>query len=292
MKRSRVEAICGFLFISPWVVGFMLFTGGPIIASLVLSFYQWDLITAPNWIGAANYKRLSMDETFLISIYNTFYFTILAVPLRLTVALIIAMLVNQRIKGIAFFRTMFYLPAIIPLVPMALLWVWLLSPDIGLVNFILSRLGVQGPLWLASLKWSKPALILMRLFTTGGTMVIFLAGFQGIPQRLYESAQIDGAGWWYKFVFVTLPMLSPAIFFNLVIETIRSFQIFTEALIMTEGGPANSTLFYYLYLYLNAFRWFRMGYASAMAWILFMMIFLATLIHFGLASRWVYYEAR
>jgi multiple sugar transport system permease protein len=215
---------------------------------------------------------------------------ILEVPLGMGVGLAVALLLNAKLKGMAVYRTIFYLPAVVPLVASAIMWIWILQPSSGLINTVLRTFGIEGPLWLQSPVWSKPSIILMGLWGAGSGMVIWLAGLQGIPEVLYEAAEVDGAGWWPKFLHVTLPMLSPYVFYNLVMGIIGTFQIFTKAYIMTQGGPVDSTLFYVYYLFNNAFRYFRMGYASAMAWILFIIILIFTLIQTKLSRTWVYYE--
>lgn len=292
-KRSRMalrEAIDGYLFISPWVIGFLLFVAGPMIASLVLSLMSWDLFSAPRWIGIGNYQQLARDPLVRISLWNTAFFTFLSVPINLTVALATALLLNQQIRGQSLFRTFFYLPSILPAVASSVLWLWMLNPDIGLANMLLRWLGLPTSQWLYSPASSKPTFILMGLWGVGNTMVIFLAGLQGIPQTLYEVAEIDGANWWQRFRAVTLPMLSPVILFNLVLGIIGSFQVFTSAFLLTNGGPQNSTLFMVLYLYRLAFEQFKMGYASALAWLLFVIILVFTLIQLRLSKSWVYYE--
>lgn len=292
-KRSRMalrEAIDGYLFISPWVIGFLLFVAGPMIASLVLSLMSWDLFSAPRWAGIGNYQRLARDPLVRISLWNTAYFTFLSVPINLMVALVTALLLNQQIRGQSLFRTFFYLPSILPAVASSVLWLWMLNPDIGLANMLLRWLGLPTSQWLYSPASSKPTFILMGLWGVGNTMVIFLAGLQGIPQTLYEVAEIDGANWWQRFRSVTLPMLSPVILFNLVLGIIGSFQVFTSAFLLTNGGPQNSTLFMVLYLYRLAFEQFKMGYASALAWLLFVIILAFTLIQLRLSKSWVYYE--
>jgi len=216
---------------------------------------------------------------------------VLGVPLGMAVSLGVAMLLNARVKGMAFYRTIYYLPAIVPAVASSILWIWVLNPQFGLVNVALQRLfGIAGPQWLQSELWSKPSILLMGLWGAGAGMIIWLAGLKGIPETLYEAAEIDGAGKCAAFRHVTLPMLSPYIFFNLIMGVIGTFQIFTQAYIMTSGGPVDSTLFYAYYLFNNAFRYFKMGYASALAWILFLIILALTLVQLRLGKRWVYYE--
>lgn len=288
--RAR-EALTFYLFLAPWLLGFVLFTIGPILASAALSFTQYDIVTPPRAIGVANYHDLfASDRLFGVSLYNTGYYVLFFVPLQIALSLALALLLNLQVHGIPIYRTLFYIPSIVPAVANSILWIWIFQPQWGLLNYGLSLLGIEGPLWLSSIEWSKPSLIIMSLWGSGGAMIIFLAGLQGIPQHLYEAAELDGANRWRRFWHVTIPMLTPTTFFVLVLGVIGSFQVFTQAYIMTGGGPANSTLFYMLYLYRRAFVFQNMGYASAMAWILFVIIFLLTVVQFAAARRWVYYE--
>lgn len=287
----RREALTFYLFIAPWAVGFLVFGAGPIIASLVLSFTNYNIVSAPLFIGPANYHEMIVnDPLFTTSLFNTLYYTVIFVPGQIVVAFGVALLLNLHVRGVAVYRTFFYLPSIVPAVASSVLWIWILEPQWGLLNSTLRYFGVEGPLWLASTDWSKPALVIMALWASGGAMIIFLAGLQGVPQHLYEAAMIDGAGRWARFRHVTVPMMTPTIFFVLVLGIIGSFQVFTAAYIMTDGGPNNSTLFYLLYLYRQAFHFLNMGYASAMAWLLLLIIMAFTLVQLWLAPRWVYYE--
>ncbi|MBI2940484.1 MAG: sugar ABC transporter permease [Chloroflexi bacterium] len=243
------------------------------------------------FVGVANYLKLPRDELFWTSLYNTVYVTLLGVPIQMATALGLALLLNQKVKGIAFFRTAFYLPSLTPTVAGAILWVWLLNNQWGILNSVLRGIGIGAPVWLGDPQWSKPAIILMGTWSAGAAMIIYLAGLQGVPEQLYEAASIDGANNWRKFLHVTLPMLTPTIFFTAVIGIIAHFQIFTEAYILTQGGPLHSTLFYVYYLFNNGFVYFKMGYAAARAWVLFAVVLVLTLIQFRLARTWVYYEA-
>ncbi|MCL4861205.1 MAG: sugar ABC transporter permease [Caldilineaceae bacterium] len=280
----------GYIFIGPWLIGFVIFALGPIIASFALSFTRYELITAPQWIGLGNYATLlSGDRLFWLSLYNTVYYTVLSVPLGLIVAFLLAMLLNRRQPGIGVYRTLFYLPVVSSGVAISLLWIWLLNPQFGMVNYLLRLVGLPGPGWLVDGAWAKPALVLMSMWSVGGTVVVFLAGLQGVPRTLYEAAALDGANGWARFRHVTMPMMSPVIFFNLIIGMIGSFQVFTQAYIMTGGGPQNATLFYVLHLFKQGFGLFRMGYAAALAWILFLIILVLTIVQMTLARRWVYY---
>ncbi|MBI2940696.1 MAG: sugar ABC transporter permease [Chloroflexi bacterium] len=292
LSMRTQEALTCYLFLLPWAIGFLAFVIGPVIASFVLSFMDYSVVTPPRFAGLSNYTVLFGEDTrFGLSMGNTLYYVGMYVPLHLLVAIALALFLNQQVRGMPAYRTLFYIPSIVPLVAGAILWVWILQPEWGLINSLLNLLGIEGPLWLASTEWSKPALIVMALWGSGSAMIIFLAGLQGVPQHLYEAAEIDGANRWQRFVNVTLPMLSPTIFFLLVLSVIGSFQVFTTAYVMTGGGPAESTLFYMLYLYRRAFVFLNMGYAAAMAWILFLGILALTLVQFTLANRWVYYEA-
>lgn len=282
----------GLLFISPWLIGFILLTLGPLLFSVYLSLAQWDLIGPIRFHGLGNYTALFRDALFLHSLRVTTTFTAGSVPLQMGVALLMALLLNQSVRYQRFFRTAFYLPSLTPSVAAVLLWMWLLDTH-GVINSLLRMAGVPAqrlPQWFQSPDWALPGLILMSVWGCGSLAIIYLAGLQGIPEQLYEAATIDGAGEWAKFRYVTLPLLSPTIFLTLILSIIGSFQTFTGALLATEGGPQDATLFALLYLYFNAFRYFHMGYASAMAWIVFAVIMALTLLQFRLARRWVYYE--
>ncbi len=289
-KLARKEAREGYLYALPWFIGFTVFTAGPIIASFLLSFTNWDLIRPAEWIGFGNYNTLLEDPLFWQSLKVTSIYALFSVPLGILGGLAIAVLMNQKIKGLSVFRTIYYLPAVVSGVAVSLLWSWIFNPDFGVLNYLLSLIGINGPGWIYDEKWALPSLIIMSLWGVGGGMVIYLAGLQGVPTELYEAAIIDGASSWRRFWSITIPMISPVIFFQLIMGIIGSFQIFTQAYIMTGGGPNNATLFYVLYLYRNAFQWFKMGYASALAWVLFIVILILTIIQFKLANRWVYYE--
>lgn len=289
-KLARKEAIEGYLYALPWFIGFIVFTAGPIIASFLLSFTNWDLIRPPKWIGFGNYKALTEDPLFWQGLKVTSIYAAFSVPLGIAGGLAIAVLMNQKIKGLSIFRTIYYLPAVVSGVAVSLLWSWIFNPDFGVLNYLLSLIGIKGPGWIYDEKWALPSLIIMSLWGVGGGMVIYLASLQGVPTELYEAAIIDGASSWRRFWSITIPMISPVIFFQLIMGIIGSFQVFTQAYIMTSGGPNNATLFYVLYLYQNAFQWFKMGYASALAWVLFLVILILTLVQFKMANYWVYYE--
>lgn len=298
-SSSRREQWAGLAFISPWLIGFAAFTLGPMIVSLAASFSSWTMLSAPLWVGPENYERMFVDDPlFARSLFNTAYYVVCSVPLATVLALSLALLLNRRLPGMSLFRTVFFLPSITNLVAVSILWIWMFNPEFGLLNSALRSIGVSGPLWLQSETWAKPALILMSLWGVGGSMIIFLAALQGVPPELYEAAALDGAGPLRRFVAITIPMISPALFFSLVIGLIGGFQVFTQAFVMTgtaqpgtEGGPDNATLFMVLYLYKKAFQEFKMGYASSLAWVLFFLILLFTLLQKKLSRRWVYYEA-
>jgi multiple sugar transport system permease protein len=292
LKMSTQDAIWGYVFLSPWILGMIFFTGGPIIASLILSFCDWDLITPPKIIGFGNFIKMFSDSRFLNSMFNTFYYTVFSVPIGIIGSIMVALLMNQKWKTVRLLRTIYYLPSVTAGVASAIIWMWLLNPDFGLINYGLSLLGVTGPKWMADEVWAKPAIIIMSLWGVGGNMIIYLAGLQGIPRQLYEAADIDGAGMVDKFRYVTLPMLTPVIFFNLIMSVVASFQIFTQVYVLTggQGGPADSTLVMVLYIYQQAFKFHNMGYASAIAWILFIIILIFTLLQFKIAGGWVHYE--
>lgn len=243
------------------------------------------------FIGFKNYLDLfRIDPLFWQSLKVTGIYTLIGVPLRLALALAIALLLNQKIKALALFRTIYYLPTVVSGVAVAVLWSWVFNGEFGILNYVLSKFGIQGPMWLADINWALPALIIMSLWGIGAPMIIFLAALQGVPTQLYEAAQLDGANTFQKFLKITIPLISPVIFFNLIINIIASFQVFTQAYIMTEGGPAHATLLYVFYLFKNGFEEFHMGYASAMAWILFFIILAFTLLIFKSSSTWVHYE--
>lgn len=290
MRYHRRELRWGLLFISPWIVGFGAFVAYPMINAGYLSFTRFSGFGDARWIGLGNYARLFRDDLFWLSMWNTAYYVALAVPVGLVVALILALAMNQRLKEVAWYRTAFYLPSILPLFALSLIFIWLLNPRFGLFNYVLSLLNLSGPNWLGDPRWSKIALVLVAQLGAGQAAVIFLAGLRAIPQTLYDAATIDGAGDLQKLLRITLPLLTPALLYNLISAIGVNLQIFTQAYIMTNGGPADSTLFYALYLYRNAFTYAEMGYASAMSWILFLLNLALALFVFTRARRWVHYE--
>ncbi|NPV77759.1 MAG: sugar ABC transporter permease [Anaerolineae bacterium] len=291
LNLRKREALSFYLFILPWILGFLFFYLGPILASFYFSLTSWDLLTAPKWIGLRNYEKIfTNDPLFFQSLKVTFIYTFSYVPLDLIFGLLAALLVNRQIRGVGIFRTIFYLPSVLSGVAYVVMWLWIFNPQAGLINTLLGFFGVEGPRWLLDPKWALPSLIMMSLWGIGRTMIIYLAGLKDVPHELYESAEIDGANWWHKFWSVTLPLLTPSILFNLIFGIIITFQSFTNAFIATNGGPLNSTLFYVLYLYRKAFEHLAMGYASALAWILFLIILGCTVLIFRTSGRWVFYR--
>lgn len=290
-RQKLKQNLIGYLFISPWLLGFLVFTAWPFLQSIYLSFTRYNIVTEPKWVGLANYNMLlTEDPIFWKSAWVTVKYAIVAVPLGIIGGVILALLLNVNVKGISFFRTVFYLPSIVPTVASSVLFIWLLNPKIGLINQLLGVLGITGPAWLNDAKWALYSLVFMGLWAVGGSMVIYLAGLKDIPVHLYEAATIDGANAFQKMRRITLPMLTPVIFFNLVMGIIGAFQYFTQAFVMTpNGGPEDSTHFYSLYLYKRAWVYLDMGYASAMAWILFLVIVVLTALVFRTQKRWVHY---
>lgn len=292
-RLQRREAIEGYLWISPWLFGFIIFSLGPIIASFYLSLTKYKIGGTPEWVGLANYSEaFFQDKLFWPSLGRTAYYSIASVLLGVFLSLLAALLLNQNLRGRSIFRALFYLPSLTPIVAMALLWVWLLQPQVGLINYLLYQVGIDGPGWLSDRNWAIPSLILIALWSSvgGGRMIIFLAGLQGVPKEMHESAEIDGANALQRFWTITLPMISPVILFNLILGVIGSFSVFSIAYVATDGGPNYATWFYMLHLYFNAFSFFQMGYASALAWIFFVLIFILSYLQIRLSDRWVYYE--
>jgi multiple sugar transport system permease protein len=294
MEKSRLarrEAVWGFVFISPWLLGFLFLMGGPILISLVLSFFNWDLLSSPRFVAFDNFSRILRDRLFWQSLKVTGIYTAFSVPLSLVLGLTVAVLMNQKIPALSLFRTLYYIPSVVSGVAVCLLWVWVYHPDFGLLNSALKVFGIKGPSWLQDPFWALPSLILMSLWQVGGTMIIYLAGLQGIPTQLYEAAWMDGANRAQTFVRITIPMITPVLLYNIVVGIINSLQVFTQPYIMTQGGPNYATLTYVMYLYRNAFQWFKMGYASSLAWILFVIMLICTVLLLRSAGTWVYYES-
>lgn len=287
-QREEIEA---YLFLTPWLLGFLLLILGPLIAAAYFSLTEYSILKSPIFIGFANFRQMMNDELFWQALRVTATYTFVSVPLLVTLGYLLALLLNQDVWGLSLWRTIFYMPAVVSGVAVAIMWLWVFHPDMGIVNNALRVFGIEGPRWFGSPDWALPTLILTSVWGVGGGMVIYLAGLQGIPTHLYEAAELDGAGSWHKFVHVTLPMTTPVIFFNLLMGIIGSWQVFTSAYVITGGGPANSTLFYVLYLYRQGWQYFKMGYASALAWVLFFIILVFTVIIFR-SSGWVYYEGQ
>jgi multiple sugar transport system permease protein len=279
----------GLLFISPWLVGFLLFTAGPLLSSIYLSFTNYDIISKPQWIGLSNYRSLAGDDPmFWKSLWVTVRFALTSVPLGVIVGVGLALLLNVKVHGIAIFRTILFMPSVMPVVATSVVFAWLLNPEIGLVNGLLNLAHIKGPAWLQDTSWAPWSLVFMSIWGVGGSMVIYLAGLKDVPEYLYEAATLDGAGGWRRLRHITLPLLTPVIFFNLVMGIIGAFQYFTQAYIMTQGGPEGSTTFYALYLFQRSWKYFDMGYACAMAWILFVVVMAVTGLVFKSSRTWVH----
>lgn len=300
LNTAQREAIEGYLYVLPWIIGFLIFIFGPVLASFYLSFTDYSMLAPPRFYGLTNYARIFSERLFWKSVGNTAYYASIFVPLNLLASLSCALILNQQIRGRVIFRTIYFLPSITPTVASVILWIWIFHPEVGLANHFLSLVGISpGPGWLASTRWSKPALIIISLWASagGGNMLIFLAGLQGVPSELYEAAEIDGASSRQRLWRITLPLLSPAMFFNLLLGIIGALQMFTLAYVATTGynvpagGPAGSTLFYMVNLYNYAFDYWEMGYGSALAWVFFVVVLVLTYIQLRAARSWVYYEA-
>ncbi|MGI6206934.1 MAG: carbohydrate ABC transporter permease [Anaerolineae bacterium] len=282
-----------YVCISPWLIGFLVLVAAPMLASIYLSFTKYDILQPPKFVGLDNYaEMLFEDALFGKSLFVTAYYTVFSVPLGVIGSLVLALLLNQKMRTDSLFRTIYYLPSLTPAVASAVLWQWIFHHDIGLLNAALDAVGLPPVRWLLDEQWVIPAFVIVSLWqgVGGGRMIIFLAGLQGVPEHLYEAAKVDGANWWHRFTAVTIPMISPTLLFNLIMGIIGSFQVFTLSFLMTAGAPNNASLFYVLYLYRNAFQYLKMGYASALAWFLFLVLATVTLLQFALSGRWVYYE--
>jgi multiple sugar transport system permease protein len=287
--RGR-RTLMGYIFISPFILGVLVWVVIPASTALWLVFQDWNLISSPSYSGLDNIVRLGGDKLFWQALKVTTIYTLASVPLGLLLSFIMALLINQKMRGIALFRTIYYLPSIVPAVANAVLWAWIFNSEFGLMNVMLRYVGLPKIHWLEEPEWALPALILMSLWGVGGAMIIFLAGLQGIPEVLYEAAKIDGAGRLAQLRHITIPLMSPTIFFNLVIGIINSFQVFTAAILITDGGPQNATMFFVLYLYRVSFRFLEMGYAATLSWVLFFILMLLTLLIFKTVGRQVYYQ--
>jgi multiple sugar transport system permease protein len=292
-RYSRIlysDTFWGFIFLLPNLLGFLAFILGPVVASLALSFASWDLLTPIKWVGIGNYRDLFTDEVFWKVLWNTVYYTLGTVPLGIAISLFLAIALNQKIRGIELFRGIYFLPVISSTVAVAVVWQWLYNPEFGLINHLLHLIGIRGPNWLTSTTWAMPAVIITSIWKNlGFNMLLFLAGLQGIPEHFYEAAKIDGANWWQRFRHVTIPLLSSTTLFVVVMSIISSFQVFDQIYIMTAGGPARSTSVLVHYLYQNAFQYFKMGRASAIAYVLFFMVFIITVIQLRFSKKWTVY---
>ena len=287
---SGRRTITGYLFISPFILGVLFWVLYPAGMAAWLAFQEWNLITPAKYVGLKNFQTMFNDPLFWQAFKVTSIYTFVSVPLGLILSFSLALLINMKVRGLALFRTIYYLPSIVPAVASAVLWAWILNTDFGLLNGVLSYFGLPKIAWLQEPKWTMPAFILMSLWGVGQAMIIFLAGLQGIDDVYYEAARIDGAGSWTQLVYITIPMMSSVIFFNLILGVINSFQVFTAAFLITNGGPQNATLFFVLYLYRNGFQFLKMGYAAALSWVLFFIILIFTVIIFRTAGRRVYYQ--
>lgn len=289
----RREALVGVLFALPAMLGFLLWVAGPMLASLGIAFTDWMLIRDPRWVGLENFDRMPKDFLFWKSLGVTSYYTAVAVPLHQVASLALALLLNQNVRGLSVFRTLFYLPVILPAVATSIVWLWLLNPNFGVFNLVLGAFGAPKLLWIYDERLAIPSLWVMSLWASGGSaMLIYLAGLQGVPRDLLDAASVDGAGWWPKMWHVTIPMISPVILFNTLTGFIGTFQIFTQGYLMTKGGPNNATLFYVLYLYNRAFKTGEMGYAAAMAWVAFLILVVLAVVIFRFSMGRVYYEVQ
>jgi len=292
VKRFGQNTLRGYLFASPWIIGFLAFGLYPVFMSFWYSLCQYDVLRIPQFVGLRNYRELLFgDPNFYRAVWNTLFYTLVRTPLVILGSLLLAMIVSKAVRGVRIFRTIYFIPSIISGVILSVLWMWLLNPEYGLINSSLQFFGLKGPLWLIDPRWSKPAIILMSVWSLGGgRMLVFFAAIQNVPQHYYEAVEMDGGGWWARFRHVTLPFISPVLFLWSILEVIGALQVFVEAYVMTKGGPLNSTLFYNLYLYNKAFDDFDMGYASALAWLLFLLAGIITFIQFKVSRKWVYYS--
>lgn len=292
-RWSRLKStLNAYLYLVPTIVGLLVFSLGAIVASFYISFNNWQLVLPPVWVGLKNYTTLLQMPEFWQVLRNTVYYTVGYVPLAVTLPLFMALLVNQKLRGITFFRTTYFLPVVTSGVAIALVWGWMYNPSFGVINYLLETLfGIEGPRWLADPKWAMPSLIIIGVWqSVGYNMVIYLAGLQGIPQELYEAARIDGASRTRLFWHITVPLITPTAFFILVLSIIGSFQVWTITYLLTQGGPANSTLTLAYYIYQQGFEWFHMGFAAALAYVLFAIVFVVTMIQFRLQKQWVFYH--
>jgi multiple sugar transport system permease protein len=289
-KLQRHEALTGILMSLPFILGFLLLTAGPMLIGLYASFTRWDIVTSPRWIGIDNYVRMFTggDRYFYQSLKVTMTYVLISVPIHLLLNIVLASLLNMKLKGTNIFRSIFYLPYILPVVATVILWSWVFNPDYGLINYGLSQIGITGPKWLVDEKYALITIVIMNLQYVGFGMMVMLAGLQRVPKELYEAAEIDGANWWQRMRFITLPLVSSVIFFIIIIHINGSFQTFTQSFLLTNGGPNYATYFYFLHIYNEAWRSFRMGYASALAWVLFLIVVAITIVNFVVSKYWVH----
>lgn len=286
----RREAVAGYLFLAPFIAGVIIWQAFPLLLSLYHSFTDYEVLTPPEWVGLKNYQKMVNDKLFWTSLINTIWYTVMSVTIFMTFALGGALLLNAKVRGIRIFRVVTYLPSQLPVVASAFIFLWIFQPDFGIANHLLSFIGVEPQKWLFDPVLAKPTLAIMGIWGIGTGIIIFLAGLQSVPESLYDAAKVDGAGNVRQFWNVTLPLISPVLLFNLVISIIASFQVFDLAYLMTKGGPGTETLFYVLYIFRNAFELFKMGYASALAWVFFLIVLVLTFLNFRLSRRWVHYE--
>jgi len=287
--QERRNLRVGLFFISPWLVGLAIFYLYPIVASFYYSLTDYNVLQPPTFTGLSNYQQIFTDPVFWTALANTAFMVFVGIPVYTVVDIAVAILLNAKVPGQTLYRAIVFLPTLIPIVVLSILWEWILNPQTGLLNLSLRTFGITGPGWFGSPEWAKPGFVVMTLWTTGNAVVVYLAGLQAVDTTLYEAADVDGANWWYKIRHVTLPSLSPVILFNVILAMIASFQFFTQAFIITNGGPLNASMFYSLYLYQNAFSYYHMGYASGLAWILLVIALALTVLIMRSSARMVYY---
>ena len=291
MKNKKFKKLIPYLFISPWIIGFLVFTAGPLLYSLYMSFCNWSIFGDPEFVGLQNYINMFSDSQFYESLKISIKFALIFVPLNMIIALVLAMLISQPLKGIKFFRTVYYIPTVVSSVALSILFGWLLNYKYGIVNYILSLIGIEGPMWLIDKTWAIIAVVIVSAFGVGTMMLIFYTDIKSIDPAIYESAALDGAGPWAQFFTITLPLITPTILFNLITSIIGSFQEVSLVMLLTDGGPMKSTYFYGLYTYNNAFKYHKFGYAAANAWVMCIITLIMTLLVFKSSSAWTFYES-
>jgi multiple sugar transport system permease protein len=289
-KLRRREMLFGYAALIPYTIGFLVFVAGPLLYSLWLSFNNYQILRPPSWAGLDNYRSLLEDPLFWKSLQNTAIYSLVSVPLGVVIGYAIALLLNQKVFGLSFWRTVYYVPSIVPVLATSYLFSWMFNSDVGLVNLWLKAIGIRGPNWFGDPSWALPTFIIISLWGAGGGMVLYLAAMQGVSTTLYDAAKVDGASAWQRLWNVTIPMTSPTVLFMFMIGIIGSFQVFTQVFVISGGGPVNATLMYVLYLYMNGWQFFKMGYAAALAWVLFALILVLTLLTLKLSGRLVFYE--